>query len=316
MTLHPDDRPLAICIMGPTASGKTAAASLLHEAWRGDVISVDSAMIYRGMNIGTAKPTADELARVPHRLVDICDPAESYSAAQFRRDALAAMQAIHEAGRVPLLVGGTMLYFKTLLEGTTDLPATDPDIRQQLHERMAREGLEALHAELARVDPASGARIHPNDPQRTLRALEVFYQTGISLSEHWARQRAHPLPWRMASLALAPAERSTLHLRIAERFDAMLRDGFVEEVAALKARGDLSLSMPSMRSVGYRQVWEYLDGTLDYATMREKAIIATRQLAKRQMTWLRSWKQPLTWCDMTLPDASATLLKSVRRAYT
>lgn len=316
MTALRDDRPLAICILGPTASGKTAAASMLHEHWHGDVISVDSAMIYREMDIGTAKPTRDELQRVPHRLVNICDPAESYSAAQFRRDALAAMQEIHDAGRVPLLVGGTMLYFKTLLDGTTDLPATSSELREMLHARMEKEGLAVLHAELTQVDPEAGARIHPNDPQRTLRALEVFHQTGISLSEHWRRQRANPLPWRIESLALAPAERSTLHARIAARFDGMLNDGFIEEVAALKARGDLSLSLPSMRSVGYRQVWEYLDGGCDYETMREKAIIATRQLAKRQMTWLRSWKQPLTWCDMTSTDASATLLKTVRRAYT
>lgn len=316
MSLLRDERPLAICILGPTASGKTAAASMLHEHWHGDVISVDSAMIYRGMDIGTAKPTPEELARVPHRLVDICDPAESYSAGQFRRDALNAMQAIHDAGRVPLLVGGTMLYFKTLLEGATDLPATSPEVRDRLQARLAREGLAALHAELVKVDPAAGARIHPNDPQRTLRALEVFHHTGINLTEHWQRQRTTPLPWRIESFALAPAERSTLHARIAERFDGMLSEGFIDEVATLKARDDLTLSLPSMRSVGYRQVWEYLDGRCDYDTMRDKAIIATRQLAKRQMTWLRSWKQPLTWCDMTSTDASATLLKTVRRAYT
>ena len=310
-----DDRPLVIFILGPTASGKTAAASALHEAGEGDVISVDSAMVYRGMNIGTAKPTVEELQRVPHRLIDIRDPIEGYSTGEFRRDACHEIDDILQAGRTPLLVGGTMLYFKTLLEGNTNLPATSPEVRHLLQTRLEQEGLAALHAELLRIDPLSGARIHPNDPQRTLRALEVYHQTGRTLTELWQEQQQTPLPWRVVTLALAPEERSVLHQRIATRFDDMLNQGFIEEVTALRSRGDLTADMPSMRSVGYRQAWAYLEGQDDFATFREKAIAATRQLAKRQITWLRSWKSPLTWCDMTAPNAVSHLLKTVRDAH-
>ena len=310
-----NERPLVVFILGPTASGKTAAASMLYEEGVGDLISVDSAMVYRGMDIGTAKPTPAELARAPHRLIDIRDPAEGYSAAEFRRDAIREINAIHAAGRVPLLVGGTMLYFKTLLEGNTNLPAASPEVRSALAARLAAQGLGALHAELARVDPASGARIHPNDTQRTLRALEVYHQTGVSLSDHWQRQSQSLPPWRVLTLALAPAERHLLHQRIETRFNTMLEQGFVEEVTALRARGDLRPDMPSMRCVGYRQAWSYLAGDDDFDTFCYKAIAATRQLAKRQITWLRSWRSPLVWCDMTAQSAVAHILKTVRDAH-
>lgn len=315
MSVTHDDRPLVVFILGPTASGKTAAASILHAEGEGDVISVDSAMIYRGMDIGTAKPSAEELCRVPHRLIDIRDPIEGYSTGEFRQDAYREINAILAAGRTPLLVGGTMLYFKTLLDGNSNLPATSVDVRQALMARMAGEGLAVLHEELKRIDPESGSRIHPNDPQRTLRALEVYYQTGRSLTDHWKAQQREPLPWRVLTLALAPAERPVLHQRIEKRFDDMVNQGFIEEVAALKARGDLTADMPSMRSVGYRQAWSYLEGQDEFAAFRDKAIAATRQLAKRQITWLRSWKSPLTWCDMTAPDAISHLLKTVRDAH-
>ena len=308
-------RPKVIFILGPTASGKTAAASALHAEGEGDVISVDSAMIYRGMDIGTAKPTAEEQRHVPHRLIDIRDPAEGYSTGEFRQDAIREIDDILAAGRTPLLVGGTMLYFKTLLEGNTNLPATSAEVRQALAERLEREGLSTLHTELQRVDPTAGARIHPNDPQRTLRALEVYHQTGRTLTEHWQAQQRTALPWRVETLALAPAERSVLHQRIEQRFDEMLNQGFIEEVKALKTRGDLSADLPSMRSVGYRQAWSYLEGLDDFDAFRDKSIAATRQLAKRQITWLRSWKAPLTWCDMTSPNAITQLLKTVRDAH-
>lgn len=315
MSVTHDDRPRVVFILGPTASGKTAAASALHAAGEGEVISVDSAMIYRGMNIGTAKPSAEELRQVPHRLIDIKEPTESYSTGEFRRDAICEIEDILATGRTPLLVGGTMLYFKTLLEGNSNLPATSPAVRQAMAERLAREGLLALHTELQRVDPVAGARIHPNDPQRTLRALEVYHQTGRTLTEFWKEQQQRPLPWRIQTLALVPTERSVLHQRIETRFDDMLDQGFIEEVAALKARGDLTADMPSMRSVGYRQAWSYLEGQDDFAAFRDKSIAATRQLAKRQITWLRSWKSPLTWCDMTASNAVCHLLKTVRDAH-
>ncbi|WP_223302826.1 tRNA (adenosine(37)-N6)-dimethylallyltransferase MiaA [Halotalea alkalilenta] len=306
-----DPRPLAIFLMGPTAAGKTDAAIALHERLGCELISVDSAMIYRQMDIGTAKPSAQELARAPHRLIDILDPAQTYSAADFRRDALVEMAAITARGRIPLLVGGTMLYFKTLLEGNGGLPPSDPALRAALEAEAQSRGLAELHRELAALDPQSAARIHPNDPQRLLRALEVQRQTGRSLTEHWRAQRFEPLPWRVLQLALVPGERAALHARIEARFDAMLAAGLVEEVAALRARGDLSAAMPSMRSVGYRQLWRYLDGKCDWATMRAQGIIATRQLAKRQLTWLRSWPE-LHTVEVPRDDIVAALLKIVR----
>jgi tRNA dimethylallyltransferase len=282
--------PPAVLLMGPTASGKTALALELVARGPFDIISVDSGMVYRGMDIGTAKPSAEELRQAPHRLIDICDPAEAYSAALFREDALRHMAEITAAGRIPLLVGGTMLYFKVLLEGMAEMPDADPAIRARLDEEGARLGWPALHARLAAVDPVSAARLKPNDSQRLQRALEVWGLTGKPLSAWHAEQVAPPPPpYRFTRLAVAPVERATLHERIARRFDIMLASGFIEEVEGLRARGDLHLGLPSMRAVGYRQVWEYLDGQGNRQELRERGIAATRQLAKRQLTWLRNF---------------------------
>lgn len=307
-----ETRPPAILLMGPTAAGKTDLAIALHERLGVELISVDSAMVYRGMDIGSAKPSAEELARAPHRLIDIRDPAEPYSAADFREDALREMREISAAGRVPLLVGGTMMYLKQLLHGVANLPSADPVVRAGLEAELESRGLAALHAELGRVDPASAARIHPNDPQRLLRALEVFRLSGRSLSELWAEQRPETFPWRTLSIGLAPADRAVLHERIAARFRAMLAEGLVEEVAALRARGDLDASLPAMKSVGYRQVWEYLDGDVDRAGLEQRGIVATRQLAKRQLTWMRGW-EALHWVDPLGGDPLAEVLKLVRQ---
>ncbi|WP_413615105.1 tRNA (adenosine(37)-N6)-dimethylallyltransferase MiaA [Halomonas cupida] len=306
-----DPRPLAILLMGPTAAGKTDLAIELREALNGEIVSVDSAMIYRGMDIGSAKPSADELRRAPHRLIDIRDPVEAYSAAEFREDALREMQDIVAKGKVPLLVGGTMMYFKRLMDGVANLPSADPAVRQKL-EQMAREqGLEALHRRLGEVDPESASRIHPNDPQRLMRALEVHEISGQSLTELWNRQLPQNFPFRTLSIGLAPADRAVLHERIARRFSLMLEAGFLDEVATLRARGDLSLELPSMKCVGYRQAWHYLDGDYDLAEMRYRGVVATRQLAKRQLTWLRSWPE-LHWVDPLAGKAAAELLKLVR----
>lgn len=301
--------------MGPTAAGKTDLAIALHEQIGAELISVDSALVYRGMDIGTAKPSAEELSRAPHRLIDIRDPAEPYSAAQFRDDARIEMRRITENGGTPLLVGGTMMYYQRLLAGVANLPAADATLRAELEAWAAKEGLEALHDELARVDPESAARIHPNDPQRLIRALEVQRLSGRPMSRLWREQRQENFPWRTLSIGVAPAERSVLHERIARRFTQMLERGFIEEVAALKARGDLHLGLPSMKSVGYRQVWEYLDGASDDDGLRHKGIVATRQLAKRQLTWLRSWPA-LHWVDSANANPLRQVLKIVRQCST
>jgi tRNA dimethylallyltransferase len=246
-------------------------------------------MVYRGMDIGSAKPDTEILTRAPHRLIDIRDPAEAYSAAQFREDALREMAEISAAGRIPLLVGGTMLYFRALLSGLSTLPSADAEIRTRLEAEAEAEGWASLHHRLADVDAAAAARIHPNDPQRIQRALEVYELTGIPLSVLQQQQQVdQPLPYRIIKLAVAPADRSILHQRIAERYEQMLRSGLVEEVEGLWRRGDLHLDLPALRAVGYRQVWEFLEGDIDYTEMVERGIIATRQLAKRQFTWLRS----------------------------
>ncbi|MFG0380966.1 tRNA (adenosine(37)-N6)-dimethylallyltransferase MiaA [Pseudomonas sp. zbq_18] len=307
--------PPAIFLMGPTAAGKTDLALALADALPCELISVDSALIYRGMDIGTAKPDKATLERYPHCLVDICDPAESYSAAEFRTDALAAMADITARGRIPLLVGGTMLYYKALLEGLAEMPSADPVVRAELEAWAGAEGWEALHRELARVDPQSAARIHPNDPQRLTRALEVYRVSGLSMTELHQRQNgatqapgmAH-LPYTVAQFAIAPIERTVLHERIAQRFHLMLEQGFVEEVEALRMRGDLHAGLPSIRAVGYRQVWDYLGGQLTRKDMTERGIIATRQLAKRQFTWLRGWEN-LHWLDSLANDNLARALK-------
>lgn len=308
-----DTRPWAIFLMGPTAAGKTDTAMALHERLGHELISVDSAMVYRGMDIGSAKPSAAELARAPHRLIDIRDPSEPYSAADFREDALQEMRQISAAGRVPLLVGGTMLYFKRLVEGVANLPAADAAIRQRLEAIRQNEGLAALHRILAEVDADSAQRIHPNDPQRLMRALEVYYVSGRPMSELWAEQQPETFPWRVMSIALAPSDRQLLHNRIAVRFKTMLAEGLIDEVAALKQRSDIHLGLPAMKSVGYRQVWEHLDGKYDENELIERGVIATRQLAKRQLTWLRSWPS-LTWVDSQQPDVLDKVLKFVRES--
>jgi tRNA dimethylallyltransferase len=283
-----DRRPPAFFLMGPTAAGKTRLALELVQRLPLEIISVDSAMVYRGMDIGTAKPSPSILAQAPHRLIDILDPLESYSAGRFRCDALAAMTDIAARGRIPLLVGGTGLYFRALEKGLFPLPPADPEVRRRLNLQAARHGWQALHERLRRLDPAAAQRIHPNDPQRIQRALEVYELTGRALSDLWAESREPPLPWRTVKLVVYPPDRDVLHARIRERFELMLRQGFVEEVAALRGRDDLAPQMPSMRAVGYRQVWGYLDGLWGSEEMRERGMAATRQLAKRQLTWLRT----------------------------
>ena len=273
--------------MGPTASGKTTLAVELVKRYSMEIISVDSALVYRGMNIGTAKPGADLLAVAPHRLIDIRDPSAPYSAAEFREDALLEMDEITARGRIPLLVGGTFLYFRALQYGLSEMPAADREIRASLEEEAQRDGWEALHARLAAVDPESAVRIKPTDPQRIQRALEVYVLSGQPMSSFHAQHAAADLPYRLLKLALIPADRSLLHDRIEARFRQMLADGLVEEVRNLFARGDLIAELPAMRAVGYRQAWRYLSGELEYDAMVEQAIIATRQYAKRQLTWLR-----------------------------
>jgi tRNA dimethylallyltransferase len=302
--------PPAVCLMGPTAAGKTDLAITLVERLPLEIISVDSALVYRGMDIGTAKPDAATLKRAPHRLIDICDPAEAYSAARFRADALRAMADITARGRVPLLVGGTMLYFRALLHGLAELPGATPRIRARLQAELARDGVAALHRRLAEVDPQAAARIHPNDPQRTLRALEVWEASGRSLSELHAAQTAPPLPYRVFKLVWAPTQRAVLWRRIAQRFDAMLAAGLVEEVQGLLARSGVTAEVPALRAVGYRQVAAYLRGEYDEGQLRERALAATRQLAKRQMTWLRAEAGAL-WLDPAAPDAVARAVQAV-----
>ena len=313
--------PPAIFLMGPTAAGKTDLALELARTLPCELISVDSAPIYRGMDIGTAKPDRTTLAEFPHRLIDIRDPAESYSAAEFRVDALAAMAEITARGRIPLLVGGTMLYFKALLEGLADMPCADPGVRAELQALAEAEGWQALHRELMAVDPASAARIHPNDPQRLIRALEVHRVSGMTMTAHRERQAAQKpaadtpgggqFPYTVAQLAIAPVERQLLHERIAQRFELMLEQGFVAEVERLRCRSDLHAGLPSIRAVGYRQVWEYLDGGIDEAQMRERGIVATRQLAKRQFTWLRGWAG-VEWLDSLACDNLTRALKYLK----
>jgi tRNA dimethylallyltransferase len=276
--------------MGPTASGKTDLAVALCERLGCEIVSVDSAMVFRTMDIGTAKPGPEVLARAPHALIDILDPAESYSAARFRDDALREIARIHAAGRIPLLAGGTMLYFRALQQGLAELPSADPAVRSRIEAEAQALGWEALHRRLAQVDPASAARIHPNDPQRLQRALEVYELTGIPLSRLLEEPLKEPFPYRAVEMVVAPADREVLRERIARRFGQMMEMGFLAEVERLYARGDLHPDLPSIRCVGYRQAWGYLAGEYDEETLVEKAVGATRQLAKRQLTWLRQWE--------------------------
>lgn len=298
--------PPAIFIMGPTASGKTALAIELVKRLPVEIIGVDSGQIYRGLDIGTAKPDAGTLRIAPHRLIDIRDPDERYSVAEFREDALREMQDITAAGKIPMLVGGTILYFRGLEQGLTPLPSADAGVRAQLEADAERLGWAAMHARLAEVDPVSAQRIHPNDPQRIQRALEVFAISGSSMTELISSRPRETLQYQTWKFTVAPAEKSVLHERIARRFGSMLEQGFIDEVEGLYQRGDLDLDMPAVRTVGYRQIWHFLQGNCPREEAIEKAIIATRQLAKRQMTWLRGDKEA-----ECLDSTSANLLKSV-----
>ncbi|ASP38896.1 tRNA (adenosine(37)-N6)-dimethylallyltransferase MiaA [Bacterioplanes sanyensis] len=300
--------PAAIFLMGPTASGKTALAIALAERYPCEIISVDSALVYRDMDIGTAKPDAATLARAPHRLINMLDPSEPYSAARFREDALREMADISARGKVPLLVGGTMMYFKFLRDGAADLPQADDCVRAQLLSEADAVGWPAMHQRLAEIDPEAAQRLKPMDSQRIQRALEVYQVSGKTLTQHWREQQCEPLPYQVVNLAVCPPERQQLHQRIAERFKMMLADGFIDEVRQLYQRGDLDVSMPSVRAVGYRQAWDYLEGVCDYDEMVERGIIATRQLAKRQITWLRSWPD-LHWLDTNDPNLVDSALK-------
>ncbi|STO54080.1 tRNA delta(2)-isopentenylpyrophosphate transferase [Canicola haemoglobinophilus] len=299
----------AIFLMGPTASGKTDLAIQLRQELPVEVISVDSALIYKGMDIGTAKPNAQELALAPHRLIDIKDPSESYSAAEFRHDALREMAEITQQGKIPLLVGGTMLYYKALLEGLSPLPSADEKVRLEIEQKAAQIGWAELHKELAKIDPISAQRINPNDSQRINRALEVFYLTGQSLTELTA-QKGEEIPYNILQFAIAPQDRAILHQRIEQRFHKMIEQGFQQEVEKLYQRTDLHPDLPSIRCVGYRQMWEHLRGDYDKEEMIFRGICATRQLAKRQITWLRGWKSPIEWLDSLNPkEAKAKILQ-------
>jgi len=311
--------PPAIFLMGPTASGKTDLAVMLLQEIPCEIISVDSAMIYRGMDIGTAKPDAELRKIAPHRLIDICDPSEAYSAARFREDALKEMAEISSRGAIPLLVGGTFLYFRALEKGLSQLPSADDAVRQKLEQQASLIGWQGMHERLAQVDPAAAERIHPNDPQRIQRALEVYEITGVPMTRLFdndgegglAQRQSAEFPYHVAKIVLATDDRPLLHHRIEQRFDEMLAKGFIEEVETLYRRGDLTLSMPSMRAVGYRQVWEYLEGKWDYSIMRSKAITATRQYAKRQFTWLRA-EQGCLWYDATRKNIHKEVLKNLK----
>ncbi|QDE32543.1 MULTISPECIES: tRNA (adenosine(37)-N6)-dimethylallyltransferase MiaA [Shewanella] len=304
------DKPKVIFLMGPTASGKTALAIEMATKHNCEIISVDSALIYRDMDIGSAKPSAEELEMAPHKLINILDPSESYSAADFRLDALLAIEDIISRGKTPLLVGGTMMYFKALLEGLSPLPSADEGIRQQILAQAEIDGWDVLHQELCNIDPVAGARIHPNDPQRLSRALEVYRISGKTMTE-LTQTKSVALPYDVVQFAIAPNDRKVLHELIGKRFNIMLEQGLIEEVARLKARDDLHLELPSMRCVGYRQCWQYLDNEFDHNTMVEKATAATRQLAKRQLTWLRSWPD-LQWLESGVEGNLVTLMRQSR----
>lgn len=302
--------PPAIFLMGPTASGKTDLAIQLCEALPCEIISVDSALIYQGMDIGTAKPSAEQQQRAPHRLINILDPAQSYSVADFHRDALAHMQQISDAGKIPLLVGGTMMYYKSLIDGLSPLPKSEDAVRKKIAQQAKEQGWLALHEELKQIDPQAAARIHPNDPQRLTRALEVYRIAGKTMSE-LQRVRSQRIPYTICQFAISPQDRSVLHDRIALRFSQMLDSGFIDEVSALRRRADLHLDLPAIRSVGYRQVWQYLDGDYDFEQMKEKGIAATRQLAKRQLTWLRGWED-LHWLDTFEQDNLTKVIQAYK----
>ena len=291
------DLPPAIFLMGPTASGKTALAVQLAQQLETEIISVDSALVYKGMDIGTAKPTAEERKGIPHHLIDILDPAEVFSTGRFRKSALQLMEDITSRGKVPILVGGTMLYFNALFNGLASLPEANAEIRKKLDEELFANGKEAMHARLESIDPVSAKRIHPNDPQRVQRALEVYQLSGKPISQFFAEAQQNQVPYKKIKLIVAPEDRKQLHEKIAQRFKLMIELGLINEVSALYQRGDLNEKMPSIRAVGYRQTWSYLQGEYDLDTLIEKAIIATRQLAKRQFTWLRREQDALQYAS-------------------
>ncbi len=291
------DLPPAIFLMGPTASGKTALAVQLAQQLETEIISVDSALVYKGMDIGTAKPTAEERKGIPHHLIDILDPAEVFSTGRFRKSALQLMEDITSRGKVPILVGGTMLYFNALFNGLASLPEANAEIRKKLDEELFANGKEAMHARLRNVDPVSAERIHPNDPQRVQRALEVYQISGKPITQFFTEAQQNQIPYRKIKLIVAPEDRKQLHEKIAQRFKLMIELGLIDEVSALYRRGDLTEKMPSIRAVGYRQTWLYLQGEYGLDTMIEKAIIATRQLAKRQFTWLRREQDALQYAS-------------------
>jgi tRNA dimethylallyltransferase len=307
-----DERPAAVLLMGPTASGKTGLAVELAKRFAFEIVNVDSAQIYRHMDIGTAKPDRKTLARAPHHLINLVDPTERYSAARFCEDANELLPEIYARGNIPLLAGGTMLYFKTLVEGLSELPAADPDTRLVIDTMAQESGWPVLHAELERIDPETAGRLKPQDAQRIQRALEVFYLTGQPMSALIARGRAKGSAYRFVPLALQPGDRAVLHERIAQRFEIMLELGLIGEVRRLREQFDLNPSLPSMRAVGYRQTWQYLDGEFGLSQLREKGIAATRQLAKRQLTWLRSWQgaQTLDCLDDDLVEQAARHISS------
>jgi len=296
--------------MGPTATGKTDLAIELCKELPCDIISVDSVMVYRGLDIGSAKPDAETLAAAPHRLIDICDPAEPFSAAQFRQRAIEEINEIQSRGRIPLLVGGSMLYFRALEQGLSALPSSDSVVRAQLEAELNEHGLAHLHARLAELDPEAAARIHANDPQRTLRALEVFELSGEPMSDLLRLEIKNDLPCRPVTIVLTPADRAVLHQRIEQRFQMMMEQGFVAEVESLFQREDLHADLPAMRAVGYRQVWEHLEGQWDYDTMIEKGVIATRQLAKRQLTWLKHQPEEAAF-KLSFGEKSGQILSQV-----
>lgn len=295
--MEKSDLPPAIFLMGPTASGKTELAVQLAQKLEAEIISVDSVLVYKGMDIGTAKPTADERKGIPHHLIDILDPAEVFSTGRFRKLALQLMEDISRRGKVPILVGGTMLYFNALFNGLASLPEANPDVRKKLDEELLATGKEAMHARLKSVDPESAERIHPNDPQRVQRALEVYQLSGKPITQFFVEAQQDQIPYQKIKLIVAPEDRKQLHEKIAQRFKLMIELGLIEEVSALYQRGDLTEKMPSIRAVGYRQAWSYLQGEYDLDTMIEKAIIATRQLAKRQFTWLRREQDALQYAS-------------------
>jgi len=298
--------------MGATGTGKTELAVEMCKHFPVEIINVDSAQIYTQMNIGTAKPDKATLAKAPHRLLDFIDPANAYSAADFRTDALREMREITDAGNIPLLAGGTMLYYRALLNGIAPMPSADPDIRARLTKEAEEKGWAFLHQRLSEIDEVAAERIHPNDPQRIQRALEVYELTGKPLTTLHKEAKPDPLPWRVLKFALIPRDREALKERLAQRFEIMLKQGLIEEVKALYARKDLNSKLPSMRSVGYRQLWQHLCGEIDYNMMKERAIVSTRQLAKRQLTWLRSEKDVI---QLYMEDNNISVMKSEIKGF-